>query len=180
MTRHAATGLAALCLALLWTAACERVAPIRTLPSWVQTVYVPMVLNRTYEPGLEEKATQFLQEAFLADGRLIVGPKRDADVIVRAKIISWTEEPVRFSADKVAENNRVTARAAVMLYEPYDPTRALADLGVVEVSIQVVPDPRSIELRPEPERIDYVLNRLAEQIVNRTLTGFPTDPPGGA
>jgi len=71
----------AMSLLMLLTAGCERIAPIRTLPSWVRGVYIPVFKNKTYEPQIEEDATRYTQETFLRDGRV--------DIVRRRMPTSW-------------------------------------------------------------------------------------------
>jgi hypothetical protein len=165
----------ALSLALVTTllGGCERIAPIRTLPSWVRGIYIPVFKNESYEPGIEEQATILTQEAFLADGRLDVVHKQDADTMLVVKIVEWRESGGGHSGDKITDEYRAYVRAAVQLYEPYGDKTLLADLGEVRVDDRFHTDTRSSWYEAEPDRKERLLRSLADQIMMRTLTGFP-------
>ena len=121
--------LAVLTLAILAATGCQSVSPVRTLPSWVRGIYVPMVKNSSYEPGLEEIVTPLIQEEFLADGRLAVVPRSIADLIVSAEITDWTSRVSGSSGDHVADRQDITVLANLKLYEPNNMEEPLADLG---------------------------------------------------
>jgi hypothetical protein len=167
-------GLSLMLAAGLLAAGCERIAPVRTLPAWVRAVYVPMVQNQSYEPAIEEQATQLTQEAFLAEGQLDVVDKRDADAMLLVSIDDWRIGPGGTSGDKITDAHIVRATASVRLCEPHDPDSVIADLGQVRVMSQFLTDPRSVRFVAEPDRKEAVLREMASRIVFQTLNGFPT------
>ncbi|MCL5271024.1 MAG: LPS assembly lipoprotein LptE [bacterium] len=177
----------AACLSILVAAAalsgCERVAPVRTLPSWVRGLYVPMAHNSSFEPGLEEIVTRQIQEAFLADGRLDIVRKDQADLTLATDIVDWRERPSGRSGDYINKRVEVIVTASVKLLEPDgDEKKPMADLGKVTLIREVEADPRSIHYVSEPDKKDAILRELATRIMNRTIEGFPPElsglPPG--
>lgn len=176
--------LAAFALTAILTATggCQRIAPVRTLPSYYRGVYVPMVQNESFEPGLEEIMTREIQEEFLADGRLDVVAKRDADLTMKATILSvdkWTSDS---RGDDVASATATRIRMGVQLIDPYDETMLIADLGVITIIQNSTTDVRSINFEAEPDNNERLAERVATAVVMRTLTGFPintADLPAG-
>lgn len=168
-----------LAVALAVGTACERVRPVRTLPSWVRGIYVPMVVNKSYEPGLEEEATRLIQEAFLFDGRLDIVPKDQADLILVADIVDWREQASGSTGDKVTTDHEVEVKVNLSLFEPFNRDTPIAVLPQVAFSrdtknaIRFNTDVRSVDYEPEPDRKQEVLERLARTIVETTITGFP-------
>lgn len=158
-------------IAALALAGCERIAPVRTLPNWVQGVYVPMVKNSSFEPGIEEDATRRIQEAFLQDGRVTVAPKSTADLIVRVEILQWTPRSDGTSGDDITDRMEYVVDARVQLFEPYA-EQPLAVLPI-RVTARFNVDARSIDYDQLPDRIDSLLQQVANTIVQQTLTGFP-------
>ena len=156
MTKRGAAAAAVTMLLLAFAAAgCQRVAPVRTLPPWVQGVYIPMLVNKSYEPALEEDATRFTQEAFLLDGRLNVVPERTADLILRAEITDWRTRVGGKSGDDIVDQTEYWLSANVHLFEPLA-TEPLAEL-------------------PEVDRKRELLRTLGEAIMQQTINGFPTN-----
>ncbi|MEN6627613.1 MAG: LPS assembly lipoprotein LptE [Candidatus Sumerlaeia bacterium] len=151
---------------------CERIAPVRTLPNWVQGVYVPIVKNTSYWPGIEEDATRKIQESFLADGRVGVVPKQSADIILQVEIGEWRVRTSGTSGDDIADRTEYTLTAKVQLFEPLA-EQPLATLPPIVVRRDYNTDSRSIDYDPEPDRVDDMLRNLGESIVRATITGFP-------
>jgi hypothetical protein len=184
LARGCVAGLAL--LALLAATACERVAPIRTLPSWVRGVYIPVFKNKTFDPALEETATKLTAEAFLADGRVDIVPKSDADLTVVVEITKWDERASGTSGDKITDRNEYSLTASIKLFEPFDADKPgaepLADLGRIKVDTEFNIDARSTFYVAEPDRKEQLLRALADQVLYRTINGFPTNlrnlPPG--
>jgi hypothetical protein len=166
--------VAALTAALLAAGACERVQPRRTLPGWVRGVYVPMFTNKTTEPGLEELATRLTQEEFLADGRVNVVRKRDADLQLVASIEEYRIRVEDTDNDNIPSIHEVTISASLQLFDPLAPDRPLADLGRIDLRTYHNADPRSIGYAIEPEVKRLVMEGLARRIVDRTIHGFPS------
>ena len=167
--------LVGMLLSALVVGSCERIAPIRTLPGWVHGIYVPMITNKTYEPAIEEYATRLTQEAFLADGRLDVVPKKDADLTLRAEILQWETMTTGTTGDHIADRQDVRLVASLKLYDPFDEETPLADLGLIVVSSNNQTDTRSIYFDPEPDRKHAILEQLAQRIVYQTIDGFPLE-----
>jgi len=164
----------AMSLLMLLTAGCERIAPIRTLPSWVRGVYIPVFKNKTYEPQIEEDATRYTQETFLRDGRVDIVPKKDADVVVMVEIMAWNGRASGNSGEHIVNRESQTVTASVKLYEPFA-TEPLVDLGKVNVRADFYIDTRSTEYTDEPTRKEILLRALADQILFRTINGFPVN-----
>lgn len=178
------TGLLGLTLILVLAGACQRIAPIRTLPSWVRGVYIPVFKNKTVEPEVEELATRLAQEAFLNDGRVDIVPKTQADLTLVAEIVGWERKAGRTSSDHIAYTDDITVVASVKLYEPFDMKTPLADLGLIRASMPFRVDTRSVGFEPEPDRKEDLFRSLAGVIVGKVITGFPANlrdlPPGAS
>jgi len=92
----------------------------RTLPDRVRRVYVPVAVNKTVEPGLEEIVTRAFQEEILRDGRLELVQKAKADAVVKVTILEYAETSAAFTPDNVESTRRVNLVASIDLYEPND------------------------------------------------------------
>lgn len=178
-------GTAAGCLMLAAAAAlagCQRVTPVRTLPNWVRSVYIPMVQNHTGEIGIEELATQLIQEEFLADGRLRVAPKERSDLQIAATIIGYDETNWGLDSDDIARRRMINMTVRVLLLDPtddpFDPQHVIADLGELYVRSPYNSDTRSITYTVEPDRHYQAMNLLANLVVQQTITGFPVEIRG--
>lgn len=70
-----------------------------TLPSHINTVAVPIFLNRTPEPAIESLITRAVVEAFSTNGRLKVVSSGQADAILDGEIIGYSVSSIAFDRD---------------------------------------------------------------------------------
>lgn len=183
ISTHSAVRLATVLLLVMPTlTACETIRPVRTLPGWVRGVYIPMFENQTAEPGLEEIATQLTQEEFLADGRVRIVQKRDADLILKGTIVNYQVITDSLSDEDIPDRSTVSIVAVIRLFDPLDPEVPLASLDEIVAGDSFRSDVRSSRYVIKPDANRDALKVLAREIVNRTITGFPTrlrDMPDG-
>ncbi len=154
------------------TACASRIPRRRTLPAWVNNVYVPMFTNSTSEPGLEEWGTIYAQEEFLADGRLKVSAKSDADLIVAVNIEEYQQEAESFEDDEFPSVSRISTEASVRLYEPSNMEKPIMNLGRVSASHAFISDFRRTDYVPDVDARHYAMRALASRVVNETITGY--------
>lgn len=155
---------------LLMIIACTHVPLARTLPEYVNSVYVPMAVNNSYEPGLEEKLTNFTIDEFLADGRLRVEEKSNADITVKISIEQFIAETLNTDADDFPMTSRLKVLADVVVFNNLD-GKELGRFPDIEAAYIFVSDPRRTVEVTEPEAKENVLRNLASLIVLNVLTG---------
>ena len=61
-----------------------------TLPDHVKTVAVPIFVNRTQQPAVENVITRAIVDAFATNGRLRVVRTQDADAILEGEVLQYT------------------------------------------------------------------------------------------
>jgi hypothetical protein len=61
-----------------------------TLPEHVKTVAVPIFVNRTQQPAVENVITRAIVDAFATNGRLRVVRPEDADSILEGEVLQYT------------------------------------------------------------------------------------------
>jgi len=66
------------------------------LPPHIRTVAVPVFVNRTQEPALENTVTAAVVDAFVSSGRLRVVPLGQADSVLEGEIIGYSLVPLAF------------------------------------------------------------------------------------
>lgn len=66
------------------------------LPPHVKTVAVPVLVNRTAEPAVENFLTQALVDAFSTNGRLRVVRPEQADSILEGEVMGYEVQSVAF------------------------------------------------------------------------------------
>ena len=81
-----------------------------TLPSHINTVAVPIFLNRTAEPAIEGFITRAVVEAFSTNGRLKVVGRESADAILDGEITGYNVVSIAFDRDANVRLYRLVVR----------------------------------------------------------------------
>lgn len=79
-----------------------------SLPEDIRTIAIPVMQNRTNEPGLETVATRIFIEEFNRRTELKVVTEDRADVVLRGEIQDIYVSPLSYGADEHASERRVT------------------------------------------------------------------------
>ena len=66
------------------------------LPSHIQTIAVPIFVNKTQEPAVDSFITRAVVEAFSTNGRLRLARVEDADAILEGEIIGYAVDSIAF------------------------------------------------------------------------------------
>ena len=156
---------------VLAVAGCQFTSRIRTLPEEVQSVYVPMFINTTYQPGLEELATRATVEAFLADGRLQVSSPAKADVLVQGIIQEYKDQVSGTESDGFPMMNTITVKALVKLYAPNDRMNPLNVYKPFTVSRSYISDVRRMDVTIPEDAIQNLMDAIGERVALEVLTG---------
>jgi len=156
---------------VLALAGCQYTSRIRTLPEEIQSVYVPMFINNTYQPGLEELATRATVEAFLADGRLQVVSPREADVVVQGIIREYSDQVSGSESDEFPMMNTINAKVLVKLYAPNDRLNPLNEYKPFTVSRSYISDVRRMDFTVPEDAIQNLMEALGERVALEVITG---------
>ncbi len=70
------------------------------LPPGIRTVFVPLFVNETGEPGLETITTSAAIEEVQKDGSLKIAPREQANCVLEVKLRSYKLNPVRYRRDQ--------------------------------------------------------------------------------
>lgn len=79
----------------------------KAIPSHIKKIAIPLSINQTFEPGLEDVLTTALIEEFKADGRLTVVSEKEADAILHSEIVLFHAEVLSFDEKDLATVYRV-------------------------------------------------------------------------
>lgn len=140
-----AISLALLALAALPLAACHVTPYRRTLPEWIQRVYVPMAKNQTAEPGLEELVTKGFQSELIADGRLEVTSKARANAVLQVTLDEYAEITAKFESDNVERNRQMQMMVSLALFDPKDTTNPIGKTDKFLVKLTYKSDSRAYD-----------------------------------
>ncbi|HLC39994.1 MAG TPA: LptE family protein [Methylomirabilota bacterium] len=69
-----------------------------SLPPHIRTIAIPVFVNRTQEPGVENLITQGVVEAFVNNGQLKVTEPSSADAILEGEVVGYHVSSISFNA----------------------------------------------------------------------------------
>ncbi len=163
--------LTILALVVAVVSGCARVSRERTLPPSIRSVDVPLFVNRTAEPGLEEDVTIYTQEEFLADGRLDLVRQNEADAIVNVELTGFEEQAEGFDSDDFPRQTRYTVSADVRILQNIPGQPQFGPRRKVSATRSFINDTRRITYETKNAGRELVLKELARRIVLEVLTG---------
>ncbi len=170
---------AAVLTLLLGVGALSACAPLvreRTLPPSIRTVHVPMIVNRTSEPGLEERIVVAVQEEIMADGRLRLENRRRADAHVRIFLTEFSDRPLVFDVDGFPTNRFYEIRGDILVEENIPGRPQIGDFRPVRAEHYYDADPRRTTFDPEPRSKEEIYRKFAREVVLQLLTGELEQP----
>jgi outer membrane lipopolysaccharide assembly protein LptE/RlpB len=143
-----------------------------TLPGGVERLYVPLVVNKTSEPQLENKMSNRLSEVLPRNSKIIlVDSPEEADGILKATVLSYSKGAISYDRnDDISEY-----RATIVM------TAVLQQAGTEEVlwertlrwSSEYIADTnKNIQSDLEKQAIDEVTLRLAEETLFQLTDDF--------
>lgn len=160
-----------LAAALLGAAACAPIPRARTLPPTIRSVYVPMFVNATSEPGLEEKATRAVQRQFLADGRLRLEQKNRADAWIECTIKGFEQRPTSYGTDDYPTFSDMRIQVDILVRENIPTTPLLGGTRQITANFTYPSDLRRSIAMQDVEALERLLEDMARLAVREVLTG---------
>ncbi len=164
---------AALLLLAVLSAGCHLTPYHRTLPDWVGSVYVPMAVNQTAEPGLEELLTNAFTTELLADGRLDVVRKSRSNAVVRLSIKDIEEHTSDHDVDDVESVREINLVLGMQLFDPSDPENPLLQFpGDIVVPFRYASGVRSVGSLLRVDAMDRLAETTARQLLHNLMSGM--------
>ena len=143
-----------------------------TLPDHIQTVAVPVFVNKTGEPAVESFLTSAVVEAFSTNGRLRVVKREDADAILEGEVIGYSVQSISYDSQANVRQYRLTVtmnlklldmRKSAVLFEEHS-LREKADFQVMNAVSQTI--------SREETAVRTAATEIARAIVSLTVTRF--------
>jgi len=172
---RAALRIATLLLALIGPLGCGYSLTGRstTLPPAVQTIGVPMFVNQTNRPEIEQRITEQIVDEFVTRGRIrIVSGEEGAQAVLSGTIFSYTSVPVVINAQGRATRYEIMITARVVLREVgTDRTLWSDDRFLFKEQYELAKLAETFIDR-EIIAIDDVANDFARRVVTSIMEGF--------
>ncbi len=145
---------------------CANITPYeRTLPDWVERVYLPMVNNQTFEPGLEELITNAFISEIMADGRLEIVKKNNSDLIIQITLTNYSEQTDNFESDDIERKRLITITSTMELFNPDDLENPVARLENIVTSLTYRSDYRSTYVVLDVDALQLLAERASRDLL---------------
>jgi hypothetical protein len=131
-----------------------------------RNVAVPLFENQTQEYGIRESLTQKVVDAYVQDNNLKVVNEKIADSILSGTIIRYLREAYTFDENENVKEYKVRIFVRVTLEETKKKKTIWAEEGLEGWGIYSAAD------ETEDDGKERALEKLAEDIVNRTVKGW--------
>ena len=143
------------------------------VPSHIKSVAIPSLQNNTIEYALAEEVTQSLVDGFLADRHLQVTGERDANSVLRGTILAYRNRVFGYTREERATEYEVVLVVQVTFRDMVK-NRDLwkEDALTVRTTYNVSPVATGDVPRTEADARRDVIDKLADQIVSRTVQGW--------
>ncbi len=132
------------------------------LPSHIKRIHIRLFENNTLKPGLDEKATLLLTDAFRSGSGLRVVGESNADIVLEGRIVNYDKFPYTYTGDR----SYVEYRVAVSL------NARCVDREKNEVFWEGTISDWVTYTDNEDQAIDAAIKKAAEKMVNAILTNW--------
>ena len=142
------------------------------LPSHLKTVAIPVFANNTVEFRLADDVTDAITNAFIADRRLRIGRERDSDAVLRGTVLVYKNQVYGFTTQERATQYEILL---VVQVEFRDQVKNRVIWKEDQLAVRTTYNVVAVGGTPAQTETDgraAVVQKLAEQIVNRTVQGW--------
>lgn len=142
----------------------------RSIPPNVNNVYFAPVENNSSEPGLENILTDEATQQILADGRVELVDKDQADVVVKSTITQYRRIPLIYNDQDIVQQYKVRVEMRIRMLDA-DTGDELNRFDNVfrETTYSDVNPPAETEFDAQQR----VLRKLARDVVTTVVEGWP-------
>jgi len=142
------------------------------LPEGVEKLYVPLFINKTAEPQLENKMTSRVSEVFSRNNKISQVEKSEyAEAVLLGTIRDYETRAVSYGSNDNIGEYRSTMVVDVVLQQA-DTERSLWQGNVSWSDEYSASDDKNLQEDLEQQAIDEITLRLAEEILYQLLDDF--------
>lgn len=160
----------------VWFASCApesgvvyRPAP-QILPMHIKKIAVRPILNKTQQLGLEDKLQLQVIDEFFRDGRYKIVPEAQADGVMVVEISQYILQPVDYDSSLVSTSYRLIVLMNIKFLDRSTNTYLWEEKNLEGRQTYAAPTlPGGMT---EEQAREAVWNKLAKDIVTRTVEGF--------
>ena len=144
-----------------------------TLPTGVHSVGIPVFVNKTSRPELEQRVTEHVVDEFTTRGRVRILPGEEgADAVLRGTLYSYATAPVVINEQGRARRYEILITARVVLSQAATDKILWEDDHFLFKQQYDVPESAATFVDQEIVAIDQVAGDFARSVVTSILEGF--------
>lgn len=143
-----------------------------TLPEHIQTVAVPVFVNKTGEPRLGSVLTNGVVEAFSTNGRLRVVRREDADAVLEGEVIGYSVVPISYDSNANVRQYRLTVTMNLKLLDMKKSAVVFEEHSLSEKADFNVQSAVSQTIAVEETSVRSAATEIGRAIVSITLSRF--------
>ena len=143
-----------------------------TLPEHIQTVAVPVFVNKTGEPKLGSVLTNGVLEAFSTNGRLRVVRREDADAVLEGEVIGYSVVSISYDSNANVRQYRLTVTMNLKLLDMKKSAVLFEEHGLSEKADFNVQSAVSQTIAVEETAVRSAATEIGRAIVSITLSRF--------
>jgi outer membrane lipopolysaccharide assembly protein LptE/RlpB len=142
------------------------------LPDRIKTVAVPVFVNRTPEPAVENFLTQAVVRAFSTNGRLRVVKSEEADAVLEGEVVGYEIQAVAFDPRANIQQYRLLVTMHLKMRDVRRNTLLFEERRFQEKSDFRVLGSVSQTISREENALQAAAVDIARSIVSRTIDRF--------
>ncbi|MCF6265360.1 MAG: LPS assembly lipoprotein LptE [Desulfuromusa sp.] len=142
------------------------------LPEGVEELYIPLFINKTAEPQLENKMTSRVSEVFSRNSKISqVEKSENAEAVLSGTVREYKTRAVSYNSNDDISEYRSTMVVDVSLQHA-DTERSFWQSTVSWSTEYSASDDKNLQEDLEQQAIDEITLRLAEEILYQLLDDF--------
>ncbi len=170
--RSVALHLLAIVLAGVGGCTCRYSFSQSSLPAHITTVAVPVFVNETVEPNLQQEITEAVSQAFLDDSSLRVVPENEANSAIYGVITQYVNHVFGYNADEQTEEYEVVIELSVEYKDLVKRKTRWEEERLFGRSTYFVVETSGQEAQTEFSGRGLAIESLAQDILNRTVRNW--------
>ena len=143
-----------------------------SLPGGVQSLYIPLFVNRTAKPQLENKLSSRVSEVFARNGNIsLVEQRSQAEAVLEGVISSYNSRAISYDQNDDISEYRATVTVEAKLRQVEDGHLLWSGIVTWDENY-IAADDKGTQSDLEDEAIDEIGLRLSEELLYRLLDDF--------
>ena len=151
---------------------CAYTTSTALLPAHLKTIAIPVFENATTEHTLEQDVTNAVIERFVKDNHLRVVNEKEANAVVRGRIIGYKNSVFGFSSVTRAQEYRVTITCAVVFKDQVKNREIWNEPNLVKTANYYVVDVPGEKARTELDGRQEAIAKIADEVLSRSVEGW--------